>query len=154
MPDTKRETIAQEVVALLELITGASFDPPIGDNVIRSDFVGLDVNMPGIAVALGVEEVTRIYRKEEIKLPVIITASAPYDTSADRVAQAEIISKQAETMLGYVRAAMVGPWSTPEACHYARGGIEDYPDPRQGATAVVVLLEYHFTYKTGLHDPY
>lgn len=154
MADTIRELIIQEIAANLGTLTGGSYDPPIGGTVIRADRFGLDSNIPGIALAAGVEEVTRIYRKAEMKMPVILTASAPYILSGDRVLQADIISTQAETMLGYLRAAMGLPVANAEAVQYSQGGLEEYPDPRNGDTTVMVTAAFFITYKTGIGDPY
>ena len=154
MADTIRELIIQEIEANLGTLTGGSYDPQIGGAVIRADRFGLDNNVPGIAMAAGVEEVTRIYRKAEMKMPMILTASAPYPISGDRAAQAEIISKQAEVMLGYLRSAMGLPVAHADAVQYSQGGIEDYPDPRNGDTTVMVSAEFNILYKTGIGDPY
>lgn len=161
MQETIREKILQQIKSNLQKITTANgYNSKIGSYVIRGQAVGPISSLPATIIqALPDEQPERKYDIDSLLMPVIITGNALYDINSDYETEKDGIASLAEAILGDIRYAMgqaiAGEFiSYCDDIMYAGGGIEDFPDLKEGELAIQAIARYDIKYATLRNDPY
>ncbi len=155
MQETIREKILKQIKSnLQEIRTANHYNTEIGTTVIRGQALGPISTLPAIMLqALPDEQIEHEYGNEKMIMPVIITGNMLYTITSGYEAEKDVIAQLAEAILGDIRAAMgqaiEGQFiSYTDHIGYAGGGVEEYPDLKEGELAVQVITRYEIKYST------
>lgn len=154
--ETVRERIIQAIQRnLQEIRVSSGYNSDCGKLVLRASLALPVEKLPAVGFTPQPDEPReKKYGHDLLTMPVTITASALYRDDPDIENQAEEISRLGEAILGDVRQAMGLNIEPGKRADYQGGGIEDYPEIREGEKAVQVTVLYHVEYETEINDPY
>jgi len=157
MADTIREKIINNIVGNLQQIKIINdYNTDIGLQVFRGEsFINTSILSACFVIPEQDEkEEQQEYGADRLIMPVSIIGIAKYTYSTSKTTESDNISKLGEKILGDIRLSMGLCVDYTDEIIYVSGGIQDYPDSRQGEISVQVNCTYQIKYKTLKNNPY
>ena len=142
MADTIRESIIQDLVTQLEILTPSGYG-----YICRGRTYFEYADLPCISLLPGIESSSRSYGEQQSTMPVTVHAIQVVGDNDSSVL--------AETILGALIENIIGGRdniSNIDDIRYTGGGVENYPAVDEQAISVQMNLEVDYSFNLG--DPY